>query len=146
MTKQNLYIFIGVLLAVTIALSLLVFTLQRIKNNPPSSDTGDEFQPSPTSIEVRTTIPPDPTEIPAASRTGALEEQLPKEVLDLATQKQSLKSKLPVTNTYFTITFDYAEDKFTVTLKEPKTDAKTNFTNWLKANYPAITEDRFVFK
>jgi len=144
MSKQNIYIFIGVLFAVTIILSLLVFTLQRIKNNPPSSDTGDGFQPTPTTIEVRTTIPP--TEIPAATRTGALEEQLPKEVLDLATQKQSLKSKLPLSNPFFTITFNYAEDKFVVTLKEPKTDAKTNFTNWLKANYTAIPEDRFTFK
>ena len=42
--------------------------------------------------------------------------------------------------------FDYAEDKFIVTLDSPKTNSKISFETWLKANYINIPLDRFLIK
>lgn len=87
-----------------------------------------------------------PTLIPVKPQTGVREEELPKPVKDLALQKQELRKKTPLQLSGFIISFDYAADKFAVTLQEPKSDTSLSFRTWLKANYPAIPVDRFVIR
>lgn len=105
--------------------------------------------PSPTTFIVTKPSPTLPEASPtliAPTFTGVKEEELPQNELDLSQQKQELKNKLPIKEAGFTIEFDYAEDKFTVSLIEPKEKSKQDFLGWLKANYPAIPEDRFILK
>ncbi len=149
MSKQNQIIIIIGLVVVLGFLSLMVVVLQMKKNGPQGGD-GNKIIPTPTSVENIFEVPSvspglSPTEIPA-TQTGALDEQLPQEVQDLTTQKQELKSKLPINNTNFVLVFDYAEDKFIVDLKSPKDTNKNVFENWLQTNYPAIPIDRFIIK
>lgn len=144
MNKPNLYAYIAILFVIVIFLSLAVWLLQQRKNISPSTESTDLVQPTPTTIETRTT-PSASDENPATS-TGVLEEKLPKNLQDLSDQKQALKLIMPLSETYFSITFDYGEDKFIVELKEPKTDSEIKFKEWLTSNYPAIPLDRFMIK
>lgn len=100
----------------------------------------------PTAKPKMTTAPIGTPEVHPTGFTGVKEEQLPKEIADLSKQKQELRGKTPLTQPAFTITFDYGEDKFVVTLKEPKGTSKSSFDQWLRTNYPAIPSDRFAFK
>jgi len=145
MPKLNPYTYIAILFVVVIILSLTVWVFQKKQNTPSPTEPTNINQPTPTTVEVRTTTSLTPTEIPA-TQTGALDEQLPQQEQDLATQKQELKSKVPINNANFFLVFDYGEDKFIVDLKQPKEDNKTVFENWLNANYPAIPIDRFIIK
>ncbi len=150
MDKQKLTLIIIGLVVILGFLSLMVVLLQ-MKKNVPSGEKEDKVIPTPTAVENIFKVPTvtpllSPTEIPAASNTGALDEQLPPAIQDLATQKQELKSKLPINNANFVLVFDYGEDKFIVDLKNPKETNKTIFEDWLKANYPAIPLDRFIIK
>jgi hypothetical protein len=150
MDKQKLTLIIIGLVVVLGFLSLMVVVLQMKKNAPPGEEE-NKIIPTPTAVENIFKVPTatpllSPTEIPAASHTGALDEQLPPAIQDLATQKQELKSKLPINNANFVLVFDYGEDKFIVDLKNPKETNKTIFEDWLKANYPAIPLDRFIIK
>ena len=87
-----------------------------------------------------------PTLVPP-NFTGVIEDQqIPQAETDLAVQKSELRKKLPLTQPTFTITFDYANDQFLVTLSEPKDTSKTKFNEWLQNNYPKIPIDRFAFK
>lgn len=142
MSKQNLYLYIAILFIITLILSLTVFIFQRKKNQPPVTEPADITQPTPTTIEVRITNRP----TIAPTFTGASDEELPKEEKDLVDQKQALKQKLPLTETVFTITFDYGEDKFIVELAEPKEENRAKFDQWRQTNYPAIPVDRFIIK
>lgn len=145
MNKLNLYTYIAILFIIVIILSLTVFVIQKKQTTPSVTEPANINQPTPTTIEVRTTTPLTPTEIPA-TQTGALDEQLPQKEQDLATQKQELKSKVPINNANFFLVFDYGEDKFIVDLKSPEDTNKTVFENWLKSNYPALPLDRFLIK
>lgn len=87
-----------------------------------------------------------PTLVPP-NFTGVIEDQqIPQAETDLAVQKSELRKILPLTQPTFTITFDYANDQFLVTLSEPKDASKTKFNEWLQNNYPKIPIDRFSFK
>lgn len=88
-----------------------------------------------------------PTLIPVNPFTGVADHQdIPKEETDLATQKRDLRRKTPLTESAFSLAFDYADDMFVVTLNDPRETSKTAFNQWLKANYPLIPLDRFGFR
>lgn len=78
--------------------------------------------------------------------TGVKEEELPKNLKDYSDQKLDLLKKLPFKTAYFTIDFDYVEDKFTVSYNEPKSTSKNMFFSWLSQNYPALKIEDFVEK
>jgi hypothetical protein len=100
--------------------------------------------PTPTLVEIN---PPSPNPtISVSDFTGVLEVTIPQPTVDAANQKRSLRDKLPLTLSTFSIDFDYREDKFIVTLNEPKDAARTEFDNWLKSNYPAVNINQFNFK
>ena len=117
-------------------------------NKPTPTKTGPTVFPSPTSYELSPndmgTNKITPTLIPAIGFTGAKDEPLPKTESDLVNQKNSLINKTPLQGNYFTITFSYKTDKFSVQLKDPKADSQQKFEQWLKTNYPAVPIDRFI--
>lgn len=106
--------------------------------------------PLPTRVQLEGKTVPSraPTLIPHPKNgTGVSDEQnISKEETDLATQKRELRKKTPLTQSSFTMTFDFSTDQFIVVLNEPKNSNQTVFNDWLKTNYPAIPLDRFTFK
>ena len=127
---------------------LIVIVLLIPSNKQPIKKTGNTgLQPTilfPTQIIIDKTSP-----IPtiATTFTGAIKEQnIPKEQVDLATQKKELRKKTPLKQDAFTVTFDFASDKFVVTLNDPKDTSRTIFEAWLKTNYSGLPLDRFTFK
>lgn len=121
---------------------VILTVLKKSKPPLPSSITPTSIYPT----KIVISPPPTPTLIPVAPFTGVLEETLPQPTVDMIQQKQNLRQKTPLETGYFTITFDYGEDKFVVELKEPKEETKLKFEEWKTINYPAIPSDRFTIK
>lgn len=148
MQRANLKMYFILALAFGILLILiLIFTYI----NQKKQETKPPYEsPTPTSITSPSNfVPADrltPTLIHPTGFTGVYEEELPPDIKALSEQKQALKREVPVNKELFTLDFNYAEDKFTVVLKEPKDQSKTSFTEWLKTNYPAIPLNRFIIK
>lgn len=104
--------------------------------------------PTPTLVEGNQ-FPPSEGEskiIEAVDFTGAVEEEIPPEVYDAAFQKQELRNQTPFDTGLFQIDFDYGEDKFIVTLAEPKNDNRHQFNQWLSENYPGLNLSQFNFR
>lgn len=142
----KIYLGLGIILFV---LFILVSTLPFGKKSiPPNSQLSPTISPSyfSTNSNQFKPIKPTSTIIPPISFTGVKEEELPAEIKTLSEQKQALKSRLPLTESLFSIDFSYEQDKFIVQLREPKNEAKVSFENWLKTNYPAIPLTRFIFQ
>lgn len=138
----RLYLILSGILLV-IFLALIIVPLGRRAINQQQS----EAFPTPTSVVGGPLTPPadgHETIVPA-DFTGAAEEELPKEVTDQINQKQDLRYRTPISLNTFIIDFDYAEDKFTVALSEPKNQSLQEFQDWKTANYPAIPQDQFIF-
>lgn len=115
----------------------------------PKTPSSVETTPAPTTIlptKIIISPSPTPTLIPIAPFTGVLDVTIPQSTIDVVKQEQSLRKKTPVEEMYFTIAFDYAEDKFVVILKEPKTVSLEEFKKWRTANFNLIPEDRFTIK
>lgn len=84
--------------------------------------------------------------IEAVDFTGAVEEEIPPEVYDAAFQKQELRNQTPFDTGLFQIDFDYSEDKFIITLTEPKGENRQQFNQWLSENYPGLNLSQFNFR
>lgn len=156
---QNLklyYIIPGIALILLIVI-LLISTRKTPQNLPVPTNS-----PLPTRIQIevtqqanpspekqptqKATNPLTPTLIPPTF-TGAFEDQhIPQAETDLAVQKTELRKKTPLIQPGFTITFDYANDQFIVSLNEPKDANTQQFKDWLQANYSNIPLDRFNIK
>lgn len=147
--KNKYFLVIIILIFVVIILWFFILLIQKKLTSPKEEKA--PVQPIPTKVEnifkVPTETPiPNLTEIQPATQTGVLEEELPIEEKILSEQKQALKEKLPLATDFFTIEFDYSEDKFIVNLKPPKATNQQNFIKWRLQNYPNIPLDRFIFK
>ena len=142
MQQPNIRLYLilsGILLVIFLA--LVIIPMGRRAINQP---TGEAF-PTPTTGGTAPIEGQSPT-IAQADFTGAAEEELPKEVTDQINQKQDLRYRTPISLNTFIIDFDYGEDKFTVTLSEPKGQSLQEFNEWKTANYPAIPANQFLFK
>ncbi len=159
MYPPNIKIYLGlgiILLVLFILVIILPFGEKSTpRNNLPTNITSTPIYSSPYQnnkpTKIQSNISPvniiSPTIIiPPTGFTGVKEEDLPYEIKTLSEQKQLLKSKLPITDNFFSIEFNYEEDKFIVKLNEPKGEAKVAFEDWLKKNYPAIPWNRFIFQ
>lgn len=102
--------------------------------------------PTPTTLipQISSTPEEEPTLIPIQDKTGVKEEIFPSITQSLIDQKQALRQKTPLIDKDFRIDFDYGEDKFVVTLNNPKDNTRSIFETWLQKNYPAIAIDRFI--
>jgi len=127
--KIKLYILISGIIVVFL---VIFFSLSLIKRTNTTTNEVPTSEPTPT-IEI-------------GAFTGGLYATLPPEVAQLTKQKQDLRSKVPLTLSTFSIDFDYGEDKFVVTLNEPKDQARTEFENWRNSNYPALPLGEFIMK
>lgn len=137
---EKKYILIALIVFVVIILAVVFFSLPKPKSSTVPS-------PSPTSaIPTKFIVSPSisPTLIPPGAFTGVKEETLPAAVLDLTAQKQDLRKRSPLTEIFGTINFDYGQDKFTVSLKSPKKENRSEFEKWKNSNYPGIPLDRFI--
>jgi len=150
MNPPNIKIYLmisGALIILFLIVTFVPFGKRGANNQQPIT-----IFPTPTLFEVNQppiTNPPDggpsPT-IKPADFTGVKEEEMSPETAKISLQKQDLRSKLPLNLSTFSIGFDYAEDKFVVTLKDPKDQSRTEFENWRKANYAALVITQFNFR
>jgi len=145
MNNPNIKIYLAISFALIVLFILILivpFSKKTINNNPQPTIS----VPFPTSIETNSTgSTDDSTNIPV-DFTGVAEEELPPEVLDTSLQKKDLRQKTPLDLSTFIIDFDYGEDKFVVSLYDPKDQAQREFENWRTINYPGLGAEQFVLK
>ena len=130
MNKQTLITFIIVIFIIFVFIT--VFSKKK-QQNQSGLDNANKPSVSPTKIQIQ---PRD---------TGLIIDISDKEKM-FSSQKQGLMEKLPLQMNEFAVTFDYVNDKFIVSLTDPKDKNKNFFMNWLKNNYPVLTLTEFVVK
>lgn len=129
----------GVLVVLFLAFMFIPFG----KKNSPDQSQVDTTYPTPTKVQaINPTVLPT---IAIAPFTGVKDVSLPPALADEATQKKTLRDKTPIQLSTFSVSFDYSQDKFTVSLVSPKDQSLKEFQNWRQSNYPAIPLDQFVF-
>ncbi len=156
MDSQNIKVYLAISGALIILLILIIvipFT-KKPSSLTPNSLVPSPYSPLPTTVETNpsannnqspNTNNPTPVTIKAGF-TGALDEPIPQQIVDLAAQKKDLKSKVPLSLSTFSIDFDYSQDKFVVTLKDPKDTAQKEFESWRTVNYSGLGADKFLLK
>ncbi|KKP67209.1 MAG: hypothetical protein UR63_C0019G0003 [Candidatus Roizmanbacteria bacterium GW2011_GWC2_35_12] len=109
----------------------------------------NKYSPIPTTVEVNPPPYLEPTigapYIEPVEFTGVKDIELPPEVLERSTQKRDLRITTPFDTGLFRIDFDYSEDKFLVSINEPRKDNLKQFEDWKRNNYPAIPINQFIF-
>jgi len=138
--------FILVFIIIFIFLIILLIPINNDNKKNKITPTDSLF---PTSVLINTpiaqkTILITPTLISIKDMTGVKEEILPPITQALIDQKQTLRQKMPLIEKNFSLDFNYSEDKFAVTLNNPKENSKKIFELWLSQNYPGISIDRFI--
>lgn len=79
--------------------------------------------------------------------TGASDEPLSEQTLQLLQLANQLQTRLPVSGSGFSIKFDYFQDKFLVSLSTPYDISKANFKNWLISNgFSTLPQDYFYLE
>jgi len=158
MENLNTKVYLAISGAV-ILLLLLILLIPFSKKNPIQSDkisptsqlfpTTIETNPSPSSNNDQPLVIDglSPTPIVIEARfTGVFEEELPQVIIDFDAQKYELQQKLPLSLSTFSIDFDYGQDRFVVSLKDPKSQAQKEFESWRVANYSKLSADQFLLK
>jgi len=144
-TNTKVYLAIsGALILLFILIILIPFS-----KKTPTQDNGNTptSQPLPTSVEINpTTSSVKNTDSIPAAFTGAAEETIPQQIIDAASQKKDLLQKVPLNLSTFSIDFDYGQDKFVVTLKDPKEQAQKEFESWRTTNYTGLNTQQFLLK
>lgn len=147
MNNSNTKIYLaisGALIFLFILIIIIPFSKRTSTQNDQSSPTDQAF---PTSVEINpTTSTGEQINTVPADFTGAIEESIPQQIIDLAAQKKDLQQKTPLDLSTFTIDFDYNLDRFTVTLKDPKEQSQREFENWRTTNYAGLSSDQFLLK
>ncbi len=150
MNTSNIKVYLAISFALIFLFILILIIPFSKKISPQKTTTPSSNQPFPTSVETDSTDSTDSTNSTntpiLADFTGVAEEELPPAVLDASLQKKDLRQKTPLNLSTFTIDFDYGEDKFIVTLKDPKDIAQKEFESWRAANYPGLSNEQFTLK
>jgi len=151
MNNSNVKVYLaisGAFLVLIILISIVLYIKQPVNNR---QQPITNF-PTPTSVNLSPSInnqSPNTnslTPIATVDFTGLLEEEIPKQVIDLDAQKVELSQKTPLDLSSFTIDFNYSDDKFIVILKDPKDQTQKEFENWRTSNYPALGAGQFIIK
>jgi len=153
MDFQNVKVYLAISGALVVLLILIIIIPFSKKS---SSPTPNSLIPNPSSIiptTVQTNSSPNnqvtnnqATNSIPATFTGGIDEPVPQNIIDVSNQKRDLQSKLPLSLSTFSIDFNYSEDKFEVTLNDPKDQAKNEFESWRTGNYPSLGADQFLLK
>lgn len=149
MDSQNVKVYLaisGALIFLFILIIIIPFAKKPINNQQSIINNN----PLPTSVEANPTLSSQSdnanlVKVPA-SFTGAIDEPIPQGIVDLAAQKKDLQQKVPIDLSAFSIDFDYGEDKFVVSLKDPKDQSQKEFESWRASNYSALGADQFILK
>lgn len=147
MNTSNIKVYLAISFAL-IFLFILILVLPFSKKSTNYQLPTTNQYPTPTLVELndQSAIDNQQLTIPASDFTGVAEEELPPAVLDASLQKKDLRQKTPLNLSTFTIDFDYSEDKFVVTLLDPKDQAKKEFESWRTSNYPGLDANQFLLK
>ena len=148
MNNTNIKVYLAISGAL-IFLLILIIIIPFSKKTPTKSNTTDlTTQPFPTSVEINPTASTSEQQsnsIPA-NFTGVVDEPIPQQIVDLSSQKKDLLQKVPLNLSTFSIDFDYGQDKFVVTLKDPKDQAQKEFEKWRITNYTVLSTGQFLLK
>lgn len=152
MDNSNIKIYL-IISGALVVLFILVLIIPFSKKVPDSLNPTPYLLPTPTLVKTNpfpsqqtNTNAPTPIITIKADFTGVAEEEIPKQIIDLAAQKKDLRQKTPLELSTFAINFDYNTDKFVVVLKDPKDQAQKEFESWRTANYPGLSTDQFLLK
>lgn len=140
MDNSNIKVYLAISGAL-IVLFILILVIPFSKK-PTATLQPTPYTPRPTIVD---TGGQDPVSVPAVF-TGVAEEELPSQTIDLSLQKQDLRQKTPLDLSAFIIDFDYSEDKFIVTLKDPKDQSQKEFESWRTTNYSGLGAEQFLIK
>lgn len=153
MSKSTIkfYLVPGIIALVIVGIILIIpFGKKKDTNNPTPTTTiiiPTVILPTRASFSTPPPSEGSPTLIPIQEFTGAdINQELPPDIRDMGIQKTSLRKKLPLALEFGTITFDYENDQLIVTLLQPLQLSKSQFTDWLATNYPALPLDKFAFQ
>lgn len=145
MDNSNIKVYLAISGAL-IFLLILIIIIPFSKKSPSSSLTPTPNSIQPTSVKTDSAGSISPSTVPVSDFTGAVDEPIPQTIIDRASQKKDLQSKVPLELSTFSIDFDYGEDKFIVTLKDPKDQAQKEFESWKNTNYPGLGNEQFLFR
>ncbi len=147
MNNSNTKIYLAISGAL-IFLFILIVIIPFSKRAPtPDDQSIPTDQAFPTSVEINPTLSSgEQIESIPADFTGAIEEPIPQQIVDAAAQKRNLQEKVPFDLSSFSIDFDYDQDKFIATLKDPKDQAQREFESWRTASYPGLNADQFLLR
>ena len=148
MSKSTIkfYIIPGIVFIIVITIIIIIATKK-------SSAPPETLRPTPSTALSSPTLPAEafsegvaPIPLPIQDFTGAdVNQELPPELKNIGLQKTTLRRLTPLTLTFATIEFDYTNDIFLVRLLDPKEESQIQFNSWIDQNYPALTEDKFIF-
>ena len=147
MDNSNIKVYLAISGAL-IVLLILIIVIPFTKQKPVTNLQQPVTNLIPTTVETNQspgTNNPSPITIKAGF-TGAIDEPVPQQIIDLAAQKKDLQLKVPLSLSTFSIDFDYSEDKFVVTLKDPKDTAQKEFDDWKTSNYPGLGSEQFLIR
>ncbi len=144
-TKLRIIFGIAIVLLIFLFVTSTLLNIQQKRQSTTTSKTTYNSTNYLTPAKKTEIATPYPT-IEPADFTGVKEEELPKDIKDYSDQKLSLLEKIPLKLAYFTIDFDYVDDKFTIKYNEPINNAKQIFSSWLLKNYPALKISDFIEK
>lgn len=134
----------GALIFLLILIIIIPFSKRTPTQDNPSYPTDQIF---PTSVEINPTLSSgEQTDSIPADFTGAIEEPIPQQVIDAYAQKRDLQDNVPIDLSSFFIDFDYDQDKFIVTLKDPKEQAQREFESWRTSNYSGLSTEQFLLR
>lgn len=145
METPNLKLYIGISAGLLLILIFIIIFPFGKKQTPNNLQPTIGF-PTPTSVKINFPTENQKLTITPADFTGVAEVTIPQPTIDAANLKRSLRQKMPLTLSTFSLDFNYGEDKFIVTLKDPKEAAKKEFESWRTANYPGIEMNQFNFQ
>ncbi|KKP60613.1 MAG: hypothetical protein UR54_C0010G0006 [Candidatus Roizmanbacteria bacterium GW2011_GWA2_34_18] len=148
MDSQNIKVYLAISGALIILLILVIIIPFTKKSSTTSTTQPTPYNLRPTTVETNPSPnnqSPDNNTVPA-DFTGVAEEELSPEVIDISLQKKDLRQKTPLDFSTFSIDFNYGEDKFIVTFKDPKDQAQKEFNSWRLINYPGLGTDQFLLK
>ncbi|MEO6508592.1 MAG: hypothetical protein ABIO02_01440 [Patescibacteria group bacterium] len=128
-----------------VLLVLIIIANKLTKKNEISSGN-----PTPPLISITSyvTQPPNPN-VPGEimpTFTGARDVTFAQPTQQYIDKRGELRESVPLNGPTFSIDFNFREDKFTVTLKEPKNESQAAFNEWLKNNYPELPLEDFIVR
>ena len=130
--------FILILVVILLITILVLLTMRQLFITP--SPAG--ITPNPTINRSNLSISP----TAAREYTGAVPEEPKEEEIAASREEITLLNKLPLDTPQFTISMDYRNQKYIVSLKTPKDENKNYFDKWRLENYPLISPDQFIIR